>query len=393
MIMIVASLFPWVAVYLTVSPGNSLGIDYFPLFSSLSGLFYVVGIFQYKLFQIVPIATDMVFRHSKEGIMLIDQSDRIIEANLFMTKMYPELRDLKQRIGFASFTEAHPELSDFVAGERTAQYELMNEGSERHYLAHMTLIKAEGDLAVGKMLTISEITQFMEQQKQLESIASHALNKAETNEISFLQAQIKPHFLNNTLSVISSMITSDPGKAKALIADLGEYLVRSCYFDSSTDMVLLQEELETVNIYVAIQCARFGPRIVFELDCPHTPNMLIPRLVLQPLVENAIRHGILKKAQGGKVTLRIITDSGSVSFVVIDDGIGISADKAALLMAQHSRQDGVGLPNIHKRLIKHYGEGLQIDSMLGSGTKVFFRIPYQKVMHEEAEHGQRNRCG
>jgi two-component system LytT family sensor kinase len=382
LIMIAASLLPWIAVYLTVSPTNSLSIDYFPIFSSVSGIFYLIGIFQYKLFQIVPIATDMVYRQAREGIMLIDQADRIIEANVFMTEIYPDLRDLKKRLTFALFVKSHNELGALTAGEQKIQYQLLRVGEERYYFAQMISIKADEEHAIGKMLAVSDITHYVMHQKQLESIADRAINQAETNEISFLQAQIKPHFLNNTLSVISAMITSDPGKAKALIADLGEYLVRSCYFDSSTDMAPLAEELETVNIYVAIQRARFGERISYKLDCADIPAMFIPRLVLQPLVENAIRHGILKKAEGGQVTLQIEVDHMGVCFKVIDNGVGMAADILASLMKQQNLKDGVGMLNIHKRLIKYYGEGLKVQSMPGSGTEVSFRISYEQGIQE-----------
>ncbi len=375
MIMIAASLLPWIAVYLTVSPDNTLCIDYFPIFSSVSGLFYLIGIFQYKLFQIVPIATDMVYRHAKEGIMLIDQADRIIDVNDYIASVYPDLRSLRKRLTFAAFVNSHTELGPLADGEnKSAQYQLLRLGEERHYFAETTPIRADKELVIGTMLTVNDITSFVAHQKQLESIASSAIDKAETNEISFLQAQIKPHFLNNTLSVISSMITSDPGKAKALIADLGEYLVRSCYFDSDTDMVSLAEELETVNVFVTIEKARFGDRIQFELVCTEPPNIFMPRLVLQPLVENAIRHGVLKKAEGGKITLRIEEDSDGVLFSVLDDGVGMTPEKAASLTVKKDSLDRVGLLNINKRLVKYYGEGLRIQSAVDGGTQVAFRI-------------------
>lgn len=376
--MIAASLLPWIAVYLTVSPGNGLSIDYFPIFSSVSGLFYLIGIFQYKLFQIVPIAADMVYRHAKEGIMLIDQTDRIIDANDYMTSLYPDLKNLKKRQSLAFFVKTHRELGPLLDREQKTQYQVSHPAGTRHYFAQTTSIKADEELVIGKMLTVNDITSFVEHQRQLESIASHAMDKAETNEMSFLQAQIKPHFLNNTLSVISSMITSDPDKAKALIADLGEYLVRSCCFDSDTDMVALADELETVNVFVAIQMARFGDRIHFVLECNERPDILIPRLVLQPLVENAIRHGVLKRAEGGTIILRIEKYGCGVRFTVLDDGVGMAHEKVASLMTKKDGQDRVGLLNINRRLIKYYGAGLHIRSAVNGGTQVTFSIPFRE---------------
>lgn len=100
----------------------------------------------------------------------------------------------------------------------------------------------DDNFEIGKVLTITDITLFVEKQKSLESIASTAIYQAETSELSFLQAQIKPHFLNNTLSVIGSMITRSPQEAEALIAELGEYLANCYYFDSTSPMALLEKE-------------------------------------------------------------------------------------------------------------------------------------------------------
>jgi Putative regulator of cell autolysis len=375
LIMIIASLFPWFSVYLDATNTSYLGIDYYPVVSIFSGLLYAFGIFKFRVFNTIPLAMKTVFRQSKEGTLLIDLTDRIIDVNDAFLKLYPELNELSNKQSFASFIKAHPEFNDILDENVKLQYQKTINGEVRHYSAEIIKILTEDGLQIGKILTINDVTLFVKHQKRLESIASNALNKAETNEISFLQAQIKPHFLNNTLSVIASMITRDPDEAKNLIANLGEYLANCCYFDSTSVMVFLDKEIESVRTYVAIEKARFRERLNFQVVCESIPKIMVPRLVLQPLVENAIRHGILKKAEDGNVWLKISCEGGKVCFEIKDDGVGMPEEEIGALDISADQKNGIGLLNIHKRLLKHYGEGLKIASVMGQGTSVTFSLP------------------
>ncbi|SET34582.1 two-component system, LytT family, sensor kinase [Natronincola peptidivorans] len=376
-IMIIASIFPWITVYLNATNNSYLGIDYFPVVSVLSGFLYVFGIFYFRIFNTIPIATETVFKQSREGIILIDLRDHIIDVNDAVTKLYPVLKAPSYDYTFTSFLESHPELKGISEENPITEFKLPQNGEERYYSAQITKISGEDSLEIGKILTITDITLFVENQKTLEYIASTAIDKAETSEISFLQAQINPHFLNNTLSVIGAMIKRDPDGARELIGNLGEYLTNSCYFDHTNPMVLLEDELEAVNTYVAIEKTRFGDRLNFHIVCKDTPKVHIPRLILQPLVENSIRHGILRKAEGGNVWLTISQDDRKISFEIKDDGVGIPRDKLQGLTKEEKEDQGIGIYNIHRRLLKHYGEGLKIESKEAAGTSVIFSIPYQ----------------
>lgn len=205
------------------------------------------------------------------------------------------------------------------------------------------------------------------------------------NERKFLQAQIKPHFLYNTLSVIASLSTKDPMQTRELIVDLAEYLRSSFDFDSVDDLVPIYKEIELVKAYVAIQKARFKERVNFELNCDNIPEIRIPRLSIQPLVENAIQHGILKKTQGGTVVLDIKINPDSILIEVSDDGNGMTADWAEELLTKSETRRGVGIKNINIRLISLYGKGLYIRSQVGKGTSCGFKIPVNKdiKMYEE----------
>jgi two-component system, LytTR family, sensor kinase len=191
-------------------------------------------------------------------------------------------------------------------------------------------------------------------------------------ELKSLQAQIKPHFLFNSLSVIASLSTRDPQKSRSLIVSLSEYL-RTCFeFGNVDDLIPLTKEIELVNAYIEIEQARFGNRLDFKLVFDDIPEVQIPRLVIQPLVENAIRHGILKNAAGGKVRLKIWEEGANVLFEISDDGSGMTED--VLKKIKDGQMPGVGIKNIDLRLRKYYGTGLEISSSPGEGTTVKFRI-------------------
>jgi two-component system LytT family sensor kinase len=382
LIMIIASLFPWTSVYLTATNNSFLGIDYYPVTNIVSGAFYMYGIFSLRIFNTIPIATEMVFKHSSEAILLIDSTDRMIDANLAMIDMYPELSRLTKSSTIQNFIERHQELAKILDGEEMFDTQIGLGTTEKYYIVKISYIETEEGLWIGKIITMSDVTKEYEYQKLLESIAATAIDKAETSEISFLQAQISPHFINNTLSVIASMITRAPDEAKCLITNLGEYLASRYYFDSESPMVLLEHEIGTVQTYVNIENARFRERLHFHIMSDRIPGVYIPRLILQPLVENAIRHGILKKAEGGNVWLSIDAREDRIYFEVKDDGIGMDQDKVLSLKIMDSRRNSIGITNIHKRLEKYYGEGLTINSVVGEGTTISFSILSEKLQYK-----------
>ncbi len=387
LLMLLASLFPWSAVYLNATGVSLLGIDYFPVFSVVSGLIYTLGIFRHRIFSTYPIATQTVFRQSKEAIMILDWEERIVDVNILFLSLYPELRRLGKKDTFAVFLATHSEFAGYTDEVQPYSYRMMIGVEQRYFSAQITrLLSDDGSLEIGRIFTISDITLFIEHQQRLEQIAFHALSRAEASEISFLQAQIKPHFLNNTLSIISSMITREPQEAKRLITELGEYLARCYFFDSSSPMTELTQELESVSTYIEIEKARFRERLTFRLDCDKIPNIQVPRLVLQPLVENAIRHGVLKKAEGGTVVLTIREKTDGVHFEVSDDGGGIAADKLEALLDECSpHTNGIGISNINKRLKRYYNTRLDIQSGQAEGTRAAFFIPV--IKHNSSESG------
>lgn len=376
-IMVIASLFPWGAVYLNLTKLNFLNVDLFPLVTIFPGILYLLGIFQYSIFKTLPIATEIVYRLDYNGIAIIDITERIIDANETFLNMFPKSRRLSKKYTLKTFIQENSNLKD-LQDKNKVEYSLEVQGISKHYVAELKPILTDDNILIGKILYIKDITLFVEYQKQLEAIALNALNQAEESEVSFLQAQIKPHFLNNTLSIIASMISREPQKAKELVIHLSEFLINCYRIDDSSPMILLKNELETINTYVKIEKARFRERLKFEIISNNIPDVYVPRFSLQPLVENAIKHGVLKKVEGGSVTVEICNNGSEFLFKVKDDGVGISKEKLEELLIVSAEKQGVGIINVHRRLLKYYGKGLHIHSIVGEGTTASFSIEMLK---------------
>ncbi|MEK5507568.1 ATP-binding protein [Paenibacillus sp. FSL P4-0113] len=203
----------------------------------------------------------------------------------------------------------------------------------------------------------------------------HSAEEAVRSEMAFLQAQIKPHFLYNALNVIVSTVAVDPDKAAELLMELSQYLRGSFDFQNRENTVPLSKELELVESYVALEKARFEERLQVTVEVGRNIRSLIPPLSIQPIVENAIRHGVMQRATGG--TVRVVVQEDGTDFVVsvTDDGVGIPPERLEQLLSEDHISSSVGLRNIHRRLIHMYGEGLRIESNPMQGTTVSFRVP------------------
>ncbi|MFB5763604.1 ATP-binding protein [Paenibacillus medicaginis] len=205
-----------------------------------------------------------------------------------------------------------------------------------------------------------------------------SLSRAVHLEVAFLQSQIKPHFLFNVLNSIIASSYTDVERARNMIVDLADYLRGSFRFSNTEARIAFTEEFHLIQTYVSIEQARFKDRIRFEFDIAEPAfDLRIPPLLLQPLVENAIRHGIGDRLEGGTVTLTANESEGQWRFVVADDGVGIAPERLKTLLERAGTDEprGVGLLNINKRLTYEYGVSLELESEPGHGTKVTVRIP------------------
>lgn len=195
-------------------------------------------------------------------------------------------------------------------------------------------------------------------------------------ETAFLQAQIRPHFLYNALNTINSFCYTNPVKAGELLTELGVFLRNSFDFSSTAALIPIEQELRLIKAYVAIEKARFGERLTVEyhIDPAVLPYGILP-LTIQPIVENSIRHGLMQRNRGGKVTLEVTFCKEGVTVQVSDNGVGIPAHILDGLTHAKLESQGVGLTNIGRRILNFYGAALDISSVEGCGTTVSFCIP------------------
>ncbi len=198
-------------------------------------------------------------------------------------------------------------------------------------------------------------------------------------EIKRLQSQIRPHFLFNSLNTITSFCRTNPGKARDLLIDLSSYLRKS--LENHKDFVTVADELQQVRSYLAIEKARFGERINVSLDietgCEGWP---VPPLIIQPLVENAVKHGIAVKEDGGSIQVKVLKHNSELHVSVQDDGVGMAKEQSENIFKKNGLEysaDGIGLKNINQRMEQIYGPQYKIviDSRPESGTTVHLRVP------------------
>jgi sensor histidine kinase YesM len=209
-----------------------------------------------------------------------------------------------------------------------------------------------------------------EAQLQEEKIKRLTLEKRtlETN-LKLLQAQIEPHFLFNTLSNILSLVESDPVRGKAMLEDLTRYL-RSSLSRTRDRMTTLGQELDLVRAYLDIYKVRMGERLSYTIAVPETLREVpFPPMLVQPLVENAVKHGLERKVEGGEILVRVEEDTACYRLIVADTGSGLLKESVA----------GVGLANVRERLEALYdGKGkLILEDNQPSGLKVTMEIPHE----------------
>jgi two-component system LytT family sensor kinase len=190
-------------------------------------------------------------------------------------------------------------------------------------------------------------------------------------KIEALKSQINPHFLFNTLTSISSLIRSQPETARTLINKLSGLLRR--LLRSQEHFVTLREELDAIDEYLDIEVVRFGPKLRVRKEiAPDTTDIVVPSMILQPLVENAIKHGLSRKIGAGTIVIRSWRDNARVMIEIEDDGMGFLLERLEQPMAS-----GIGLANVRERLRVIYGAAYQLTlaSEPGKGTRARIEIP------------------
>ncbi|KAA9154839.1 sensor histidine kinase [Amycolatopsis acidicola] len=201
-------------------------------------------------------------------------------------------------------------------------------------------------------------------------------DQAAQAELRALRAEISPHFVYNALTVISSLVTSEPDRARELMLDFADYTRYS--LAKHGEYTMLAEEFHAIETYLALQKAVLGERLHVQVRvAPEVLAVAVPYLVLEPLVENAIRHGIEPRAGTGTVGVRGEAEGNDCVISVEDDGVGMDPALAAKILAGGESGDSLGLANVDRRLRTVYGPwfGLVVETAPGAGCKVVVRVP------------------
>ncbi|ADU32228.1 hybrid sensor histidine kinase/response regulator [Evansella cellulosilytica] len=231
-----------------------------------------------------------------------------------------------------------------------------------------------------KPIDIAELKTRMNNLIVMKETAEASLNM----EVAYLQAQIKPHFIYNVLNSIMSLSYTDIEQTRDLIANFANFLRGSFVFMNTDKWIPIEKEVTLVQSYANIEKARYPEQFHFEIERDDNISALIPPLLIQPLVENAIRHGLSTK-ENGRVKLTIKENEANIIIQVIDNGVGMRKEKIeAIERLDYQANSGVGLMNIVKRLKAYPKASISIESKEQSGTTVTIVLP-KKVVPKEGE--------
>jgi sensor histidine kinase YesM len=197
--------------------------------------------------------------------------------------------------------------------------------------------------------------------------AEAAQRQAAEAQLKLLQAQLEPHMLFNTLANLRALIDLDPSRAQAMLDSLVDYL-RATLSSSRATSHSLQTEFDRLRDYLELMALRMGPRLRYQLELPsELAGLPVPSLILQPLVENAIRHGLEPQIAGGSITVRALESNGQLRLEVQDSGVGLAAQCSP----------GFGLTQVRERLLNCYGElvSLRLEAATPTGTLACVTLP------------------
>ena len=227
----------------------------------------------------------------------------------------------------------------------------------------------------GLVRATAEVADWVAAQLELAELDASRAALAEA-EVRALRAQISPHFIYNALNAIASFITTDPPTARDLVLEFADFTRYS--FRRDGDFTTIAEELGSVDSYLKLERARFGDRIAVTLQvAPEVLTTVIPFLSVQPLVENAVRHGLESKEGGGRITITAADSGAYAQITVEDDGVGIDPETLRDVLAGRPSTQHVGLRNVDSRLRQVYGNahGLVVETNVDAGTLVTMRVP------------------
>jgi len=234
-----------------------------------------------------------------------------------------------------------------------------------------------GFMSYGTFMLISQVVDYYRRYQKEELRASRLKTELAQAQLQALKMQLQPHFLFNTLNSISALLDEDVEAADEMIARLGDFL-RLTLQDSGAQQVTLQEELEFLRCYLEIERVRFHDRLTIYLDIePETLDAMVPNLILQPIAENAIRHGIISRISPGRIEVRASRSDDTLRLQVKDNGPGLAShqDSSGRL------RGGLGLANTRARLEQLYGSShhFNLSDAVEGGMQVTLEIPFERA--------------
>ena len=229
--------------------------------------------------------------------------------------------------------------------------------------------------SAGLVRATNEVARWVSAQLELAELDASRTRLMEA-EVRALRAQISPHFIYNSLTAIASFVRTDPERARELLLEFADFTRYS--FRRHGEFTTLAEELRSIERYLVLEKARFGERLqVTLLVAPEVLPVAVPFLAIQPLVENAVRHGLEEKAGAGHISIIAEDFDRECVISVEDDGVGEDPDRVRRALSGDGSMDSVGLGNVDERLRTAFGDdyGLVVETAPGAGTKVIVRVP------------------
>lgn len=270
-------------------------------------------------------------------------------------------------------------------GEDAAEYDVLHKAMDKMVAIGAPLIK-NGEVfgtfiifTSKYKLTLHSEVQFVEGLSELLSVQYELAEMEKQKELlqkaefQALQSQINPHFIFNSLNTISAFCREKPEKARELLIDLATYFRNS--IQNKEGLVSIYDEMDYVNAYLQLEKARFDERLNITVDIPDNLDLLIPCLILQPIVENGIKHGAMKRKQG-ELIIKVKKEKKYVQISVIDNGFGMPESIIKSLNENNPNSNSIGLYNVNRRLCYMYGKANGLDIKTSSeGTTVNINIP------------------
>ncbi|HEU5426779.1 MAG TPA: histidine kinase [Actinocrinis sp.] len=238
-----------------------------------------------------------------------------------------------------------------------------------------TLAAYNSTASVALTRAVCEVARWVSSQLELAQL-DQSRTRAMEAEIRALRAQISPHFIYNSLTAIASFVRTDPSRARELLLEFADFTRYS--FRRGGSMTTLAEELRCIDCYFQLEQARFGDQLQLVVRvAPETLGLELPFLCLQPLVENAVRHGLRGKSGQGTVAITAEDSGSEYTITITDDGVGMDPATAGAALSGEGTADAHAVANIQERLLAAFGpgHGLELDSTPDEGTTVTIRVP------------------